>query len=349
MTNEELTKHLEDSSFDEGQFIDFKGEIEHNKEYDLAKDISSFANAQGGRIFIGIENNKELKNNPICYPIKNWESMNSEDLSNQTRNKLSNFLSHSLHFTVTPVNIPNKKCPILIIEISKSATICGYRRTLNSSYEFWHRIDRQNVAMGIAQIIEKSLGSNHHREQLIISREFAKLLKQRFRMVVVAIHTAYGETKEGKSFINQPIPESSINKIRNLKTMVIPASKKTYTNLASLSFLSANINSDLKQLAIALTNKLAKVIADDGSWNLDDKTLGMLKQRETNPPDDIILDFFYQSNSLLKDYQCLLDIEVEINKKITALEAAGLSPFSTSVDFNQEYSLSCSGDLPHSV
>lgn len=176
MTYEELKKNLEDSSFDEGQFIDFKAEIEQNKEYDLAKDISSFANAQGGRIFIGIENNKEFKNNPIHYPIKNWESMNSEDLSNATRNKLSNFLSHRLHFTVTPVKIPENKFPVLIINISKSETICGYRKTLDSSFEFWHRVETHNVPTSIAQIIEKSLGSHHFKEQLIISRKFTNLL-----------------------------------------------------------------------------------------------------------------------------------------------------------------------------
>jgi len=180
--------------------------------------------------------------------------------------------------------------------------------------------------MGIAEIINKSLGSHHYREQLIISREFAKLLIRRVGMVALMIHQAYQNMKDGKFLLGELIPKTSINKIGYSKEMVITESKKTYTNLAGLAFLSANINSDLKQLAIGLTNKLAKIIADNSIWNINDKTLDMIKQREINPLHDIRSEFFYESNALLKDYQCLLDIEVEINKKIAALEAAESSP-----------------------
>lgn len=349
MNYEELKKLLDDPAFNENHLVDFKADVPESSVPNLAKDISSFANAMGGRIYIGINDDKTLKSNKIIYPISRWAEIDAEELSSGTRRKIARFLSHNLSFTVTPIKRPGHTEPILIIEIFKSETICGYRREQDCSFEFWHRTDSQNSPMGIAEIINKSLGSHHQREQLIISREFAKLLKRRLGMVAIAIHIAYGEIREGKPLINQSIPESSINKIKNLKTMIIPESKKTYTNLASLAFLSANINSDLKLLAIALTNKLVKVIADNGIWNIDDKTLGMLKQREIDPQNDIRLEIFYQSNALLKDYQCLLDIEVEIDKKISDLEAAGLSLFSTSEDFNQEYSLPCSGDLPRSA
>lgn len=326
MTYEELKKLLDDPDFNESQFVDFKADVTETSVSDLAKDISSFANAKGGRIFIGINDDKTIKENEILYPISGWASMDAEDLSNATRRKISRLLSHNLHFTVTPVKRPNHNNPILIINIFKSETICGYLKGSNSSFEFWHRTDRQNSPMGIAEIVSKSLGSHHHKEQLIISREFAKLLIRRFGMVAVAIHQAYQNKEDGKFLLGQLIPETSINKIGYLKEMVISESNRTYANLASLSFLSANINSNLKQLAISLTNKLAEVISDDGAWNIDNNQLDKLKKSKINFQHDLRIYFYKNSNALLIDYQNLLDIKKEIDQKIDDLEATGSSP-----------------------
>lgn len=326
MTYEELKKLLDDPDFNESQFVDFKSDVNETNVPDLAKDISSFANSMGGRIFIGIKDDKKIKDNEILYPISGWSSMDAEKLSNATRRKISNHLSLNLPFTVTPIKRPSHNNPILIINIFKSETICGYRKGLSSSFEFWHRTDRQNSPMGIAEIINKSLGSHHHKEQLIISREFSKLLTRRFGMVALAIHQAYQNKEDGRFLLGQLIPETSINKIGYLKEMVISESKRTYQNLASLAFLSANISPSLKQLAISLTNKLAKVIADDSIWNIDNNQLDALKQREINSQHDTRLYFFNESNALLIDYQNLLDIRKEIDQKIDELEATGSIP-----------------------
>lgn len=320
MTYEELTKHLEDPSFDEGQFIDFKAEIEQHNENELAKDISSFANAQGGRIFIGIKNNKEFKNDPINYPIRGWESMNSEDLSNSTRNKLSNFLSHSLHFTVNPVNIPDKNYPVLIIEISKSTTICGYRKKLNSSFEFWHRVDTQNVPTSMAQIIEKSLGSHHYKEQLNISKEFANLLNQRIINICISVQISYG--KSGAIKFMELIDDASIKKINSSIEQVVYTSEIAYANLASLAFLSANIQTDLKQLAISLTNKLAEITARASIWRCCDNKLNLYKRIENIQIFNPLKDFHDGSNTLIGYYHSLQHIIKDVDKKIIQLEVS---------------------------
>lgn len=126
--------------------------------------------------------------------------------------------------------------------------------------------------------------------------------------------------------LGQLIPETSINKIGYLKEMIISESNRTYANLASLAFLSANINSNLKQLAISLTNKLAEVISDHGAWSIDNNQLDKLKQSKINFPHDLRLYFYKNSNALLMDYQNLLDIKKEIDQKIDDFEATGSSP-----------------------
>lgn len=108
--------------------------------------------------------------------------------------------------------------------------------------------------------------------------------------------------------------------------MIISESNRTYANLASLAFLSANINSNLKQLAISLTNKLAEVISDHGAWSIDNNQLDKLKQSKINFPHDLRLYFYKNSNALLMDYQNLLDIKKEIDQKIDDFEATGSSP-----------------------
>lgn len=321
MTYDELKNLLDDPYFNESHLIDFKADVPEINVPDLAKDISSFANAIGGRIYIGINDDKTLKDNEITYPISKWDSMDAEDLSNGTRRKIARCLSHNLPFTVTPIKRPSHITPILIIDIFKSETICGYRKGQDSSFEFWHRTGAGNSPMEIAEIINKSLGSHHYREQLIISNEFAKLLIRRFGMVAIAIHQAYRNKENDKFLLRQLIPKTSINKIGYLKEMVITESNKTYANLVSLSFLSANISSNLKQLAIGLTNKLAKVIADDSLWTIDNNRLDTLKKTEITSQYDLRVVFLNESNALLIDYQNLLDIAAEIDQKIGNLEA----------------------------
>jgi Putative DNA-binding domain len=335
MTFEELTQLLADPSFDESQFVDFKAEVIANKVDALAKDISSFANSMGGRLFIGVGNDKSFNNTGIQYPISNWKSMDSEDISNATRLKISKFLSHNLHFTVTPIARPHQADPILVIEVPTSETICGYRPTHDKAWEFWHRLDRQNSPMGIAQIIGKSLGTHHYMEQLTISREFAKLLIRRVGMVEIAIHQAYQNVRDGKFLVGQLIQKNLINKIGHLKEMVVSESEKTYENLSSLAFLSANISTDLKQLAISLTNKLAKITAKNSIWSLPNDQLDKLKANPITQPYDTRVYLLEESNALIKDYQSLLNVKEEIDQKIADLEAANGSSFSSALASRQ--------------
>jgi predicted HTH transcriptional regulator len=335
MTFEELTQLLADPSFDESQFVDFKAEVIANKVDDLAKDISSFANSMGGCLFIGVGNDKSFNNNDIQYPISNWKSMDSEDISNATRLKIAKFLSHNLHFTVTPIARPHQADPILVIEVPTSETICGYRPAHDKAWEFWHRLDRQNSPMGIAQIIGKSLGTHHYMEQLTISREFTQLLIRRVGMIDMAIHQAYQNMKDGKFLVGQFLPKESANNIGYLKDMVISEAEKAYANLASLAFLSANISTNLKQLAISLTNKLVKITSKDSIWNVSNDKLDSLKKKSITSPFDPRLHFLAESNALIKDYQSLLNVKEEIDQKIADLEAANGSSLSSALASRQ--------------
>jgi predicted HTH transcriptional regulator len=321
MTYDELKELLGDPDFDEGQFVDFKAEITVDKVHELAQDISAFANSLGGRLFIGIRNDKTFQKN-TKFPITKWEVMNSESITNGIRSKIAKFLSHSLHFKISPINTTTDNSPVLIIDISKSETICGYRPALDKAWEFWHRIDRQNSPMGISQIIEKSLGTHHFVEQLTMSREFAQLLLRRVGMIVMAIHQAYQNMKDGKFLVGQFIPKESANNIGYLKDMVISEAEKAYANLASLAFLSANISTNLKQLAISLTNKLVRITSKDSIWNLSNENLDKLKKKSITSPFDFRLNLLAESNALIKDYQSLLQIKKEIDEKIAQLEAA---------------------------
>lgn len=317
MTYEELQQLLNDPDFDENQFNDFKSEVLTDKAKDLARDICAFANALGGRLFIGIRDNKTFNDSAIQYPIRNWESMDSEALSNATRLKIAPHLSHNLYFTVTPVKRPQQNTPVLIIEIEKSQTIYGYRPANDKSWEFWHRLDRQNSPMGAAEIVDKCLGLQHFQEQLTISNEFCDLLIRRVGMITVAIHMAYQNQKNGKFPCNEQINETSLNNISHLKSIVISEAGKTYTNLSSLAFLSANINSKLKQLAISLTNKLATITSDNSIWNISDSVLDKLKENPVISSFDVRAELLQESNALIKDYQSLLAIKEEIKEQMT--------------------------------
>ncbi len=334
MTYEELKELLGNSDFDEGQYVDFKAEITTDKDHELAKDISAFANSLGGRLFIGIRNDKTFQDGTE-FPVKNWKKMNAEAITNATRSKIAKFLSHNLHFEIQPVNTPEGKSTVLIIDISKSDTICGFRAQSDTSWEFWHRLDRQNSPMGIAQIIEKSLGTHHHREQLTISRDFAQLLISRVGMIDLAIHQAYQEMTDGKFLVGQLIPKESINNIGYLKDMVILEAEKAYANLASLAFLSANISANLKQLAISLTNKLVKITAKHSIWSLSNDRLDKLKENSITSPFDLRWHFLAESNALIKDYQSLMRIKKEIDQKIAQLEAANGNSLSSALASRQ--------------
>lgn len=334
MTFEELGKLLGDPDFDEGQFVDFKAKITAEKIHELAKDISAFANSLGGRIIIGVRNDKTLEDDTE-FPVINWEKKNSEAITNATRSKIAKLLSHNLHFTINPINITVIKPPVLIIDISKSETICGCRPTPDKAWEFWHRLDRQNSPMGIAQIIEKSLGTHHHREQLTISRDFAQLLISRVGMIDLAIHQAYQEMTDGKFLVGQLIPKESINNIGYLKDIVILEAEKAYANLASLAFLSANISANLKQLAISLTNKLVKITANDSIWSISNDRLDKLKANSITSPFDLRWHFLAESNALIKDYQILLRIKEEIDEKIAQFEAANGNSLSSALASRQ--------------
>ena len=176
--------------------------------------------------------------------------------------------------------------------------------------------------MGIAQIIEKSLGTHHYTEQLMISREFTQLLIRRVGMIDLAIHQAYQNMKDDKYLVGQFIPRESANNIGYLKDMVISEAEKAYANLASLAFLSANISTNLKQLAISLTNKLVKITSKNSIWNLSNEKLDKLKKNSITSPFDLRLYFLAESNALIKDYQSLLQFKKEIDEKIAQLEAA---------------------------
>lgn len=334
MTYEELRELLGNPDFDEGQYVDFKAEIKTEKVHELAQDISAFANSLGGRLFIGIRNDKTFQNGTE-FPVKNWMTMNSEAITNATRSKIANFLSHNLHFEIKPINTPEGKSPVLIIDISKSDTICGYRAKPDTSWEFWHRLDRQNSPIGIAQIIEKSLGTYHHLEQLTTSKEFVHLLTRRVGMINVAIHQAYQGKIDEEFLVGHLIPQDSINNIGPFKEMVISEAEKTYSNLASLAFLSANISSELKQIAISLTNKIAKITSKDSIWRLSNKNLDELKKNSITSPHDLRRYLLNESNALINDYQSLLRIKKEIDQKIAQLEAASGNSLSSALASRQ--------------
>lgn len=61
MNYEELKKLSDDPAFNENHFVDFKADVPEDSVPNLAKDISSFANAMGGAFILGLMMIKHLK------------------------------------------------------------------------------------------------------------------------------------------------------------------------------------------------------------------------------------------------------------------------------------------------
>jgi hypothetical protein len=309
MNAEELNQRLCSPEFDENQRIDFKRELEKEKQSDLAKDISAFANESGGQIFIGINNDRTVYKGNKKFIISNWQNMDSESITNATRSCLKSYWSHPLNFTIETIPYPEITQPILVINIDKSQIISGWRNSNDKSFEFWVRIDRQNNPMGISQIIDKSQLSKINFDKEKVTLQLLEFIENKLKSISSAIHTAY-KLKQGMGNLTyQPrelISKGILKDIGYLKSQVVVQAEQLHTNLSGLSFLSANIPDDIKSFCMVILNKMQETIGPGSVWHLPNEELEKLKN--TNNAKYILDIYFEKSNEIILLYDTVLKI-----------------------------------------
>jgi predicted HTH transcriptional regulator len=296
MKYEEFKILYEDESFTESHHCDFKRKYKEDDIFELAKDITSFGNADGGRIYIGINNNKDFSNDETEFPVKKWETIDTEKLTCGTRGKLSNYLSHPIDFKVERIFIPKISKPIIYIDIRPSKFLLGCRENTGKPFLFFNRVDRENLPLTYAQIISKANGSDTYINKLKLSKAFSKIISRQLMKICTYIHLSYSDTKN-EIKISNSIPENKKDKINDQKIVVVLECEKMHFHLAGLAFLAANILDELKEFCILLLADLDGIISDFSIWKM---SISDIKKT-------ISSDFFCTKTSLLSESNTLID------------------------------------------
>ncbi len=299
---------FKDDNFDESHYCDFKRKYEESQIFELAKDISSFANADGGRIYIGIDNDKKLSGEETEFPVKNWENIDSEKLTCGTRGKLTNYLSHQINFRIEKISIPNYKKPIIYIEINASQFLLGCRENQGKPFVFFNRVERENLPMSYAQIISKANGSDVYFNKIKLSREFCKIISNQLLKICTFIHLSYDNTNNGSKILDL-ISVNKKDQINEQKKVVSSECKKMHFHLAGLAFLASNILDELKEFCILLLADLDDVISEFSIWEM---SISSIQKSKNSDSFCIKSRLLYRSNALIEKYNKFLLITQKI-------------------------------------
>lgn len=144
----------------EGQRLEYKKESWGNKHEDkleMLKDITGFANASGGRIFVGVEEGE--KDTP--------KAILGISGAAQERERILSVCLSSIDNRITGLDIGcvivSAERDVLVVHIPRS-TRKPHMITYKGRQEFWRRHAAQNVKMSVDEILEASLGVEHEKK-----------------------------------------------------------------------------------------------------------------------------------------------------------------------------------------
>lgn len=144
----------------EGQRLEYKKESwgsRHEDKLEMLKNITGFANASGGRMFVGIEEGEKDTPKAIC---------GISDAAQERERILSVCLS-GIDNRITGLDVGcvslSAEEDVLVIHIPRSRRK-PHMITYRGRQEFWRRHGAQNVKMSVDEILEGSLSVEHERK-----------------------------------------------------------------------------------------------------------------------------------------------------------------------------------------
>lgn len=205
--NEEDLKRLIEDRVGEGQYVEYKSQMYNKTEKrdwrELFKDVSAIANAEGGFLIIGIEEDKE------GYPHTMAGISNGENEKDRILSACDNsILERILGIKIFPIPVREEKS-VLVIFIPKST-----RAPHVVTYEGWNRFfirrDRHNRPMTIFEIKDLCLKVENYTTKLEDFLEKRKLwIKKKFKKAVFYFSAT-------PVFLRGDIIDTAANEIRDL-------------------------------------------------------------------------------------------------------------------------------------
>ena len=147
LTSDDLSSLM---SRDENQRLDFKREYEPHKNLEIARDICSFANADGGYIIVGA-----CEDNSVCVSFVNVES--PETFCQRIRQIALDCISERIEgirtATISLLQPDDEMANVVIIYVPNSSRKPHMVKKDNKS-EFWRRYEKDKRIMTISEIRE---------------------------------------------------------------------------------------------------------------------------------------------------------------------------------------------------
>jgi len=184
---EETLKELKDNKVLEGKTIEYKQELDKDRKEFLA-DVSSFANASGGDLIIGVSEDKGF--------ITSIDGLEVDDIDHEI-SRLENIIRDGIErripsYKIQPVKLENSKY-VLIIRVQQS-WIGPHRVIFNKDYQFYSRnsngkypldVSELRVAFNLSETITERI-RNFRQDRLakIIATETPVILPESAKIVL---------------------------------------------------------------------------------------------------------------------------------------------------------------------
>jgi Putative DNA-binding domain len=245
----------------EGHVIDFKEGCLVSNSADIALDVASFANANGGDLVYGVNDNKEFTG---CtnFVVSRWMSLNAEQIENGLRNKLNGHWTHPVLFEIQVIDDCNKR--FLRLTVFQANTLTGFikkRNDPNCAIQYWKRIGRQKLVMNHAEIVAAAEQERFRTNRQAIETTFAEHLLGRMKFLYVSIFQAYGYTCRIGEIRPSRLDSTHLSKfVPGRRGLMGNEAASIHDELKGLSFLGLSLDDDLKKVVMILLNALKTIV-----------------------------------------------------------------------------------------
>ena len=261
-----LLNHKEDLNLDYKLIYE---DLDKNK-YELAMDMACFAHQNGGKIIVGIKNNSHKMTGLDISSRKDIRkknflginlNTNEEQIEATLRNKLNEYVSSRVSFTVDKIITSESSC-VLIINVDQYNGLIGVRKNRQSSYEFKKRVGREKCPMDIGEIISRSDNQRHISEIEELTSYYLKHARKVASTLRFTLKCCYGYNHVTSDGLHtEKDGNVPLDLFGNYKIGIISAASldRYSEELSSRAFLSMDIHSKLKPLLMELADALVEV------------------------------------------------------------------------------------------
>jgi predicted HTH transcriptional regulator len=278
---------------------DFKVGTDPNKEFDVALDISVFANSAGGVLVYGVDNNGGLVG---CtnFPGNSWKTDGQEALQNCLASKLRGYWSEAVRFKLDLIDDDAKR--FIILTIPPSTALVGYRLTKNSDdspWQHWKRSGQRKTPFSHSELLQKTELERNRSNRRAVQLVFLEEINRNLGMLGMYVSMAYGKSGQNLSSIDDELAgqltQSGHKSIRE-------SSSELFDELKGLTFLGLNLDDEVKSACLELCRALRKIAQVYSIWStsqLLDQGLASWRQGVRNEHHIVAL-YRNQANKILE-------------------------------------------------